>query len=1114
MLDILRRSISAFLVLLFVLSSVMTGTLCWQTTQLSTNIVTGKANEPDIPGGGGSTPSSKTVELIKLEKAADGTLTENPIAGTEFLLFKENGTQVGAKYVTDENGKITVKLQNGSYYFEETAPSVGYTYDTKNGQNVTQYPFAVSGSTNRVITVKAYNIRLEGSLLIRKTVENGDGSELTDTQKKLPFEFTVTFGDNDKYTYHIDGNIDEKFELANGETLKLTHGQTAVFENIPAGVLYNVTETPVSGYVISGNGHRGNIVEDGAVAEFINKTTEDGKAHSIIVTKEVTGNGADKAKEFTFTADIGGAVETFTLKHGESKTFTGIAPGTEYTIKEEIVDDKYTASVKEYKGRLVGDEAITLPFVNNYEPSPGGKKGSLTISKAVKGDNADVAKEFEFTAVIGGEEKTFTLKHGESKSFNNIPYGTEYTVTETDASGYWPVVDSASGVIAGNVEAKVEFINVIPDVETGSITITKDLTGDKADKSKEFEFTAVIGGEIREFVLKCGESKTFAGLPIGTKYAVYEKAHGETEYISTVKEYSGRITEADELHLPFVNVYDEDPKGKNGSVSVAKTITGKDADKEKTFKFEIVFEGENAPKKQSFTLKADETKLFENIPYGVSYTVYETDAAGYNKAVDSASGVIAGDTTASVIFKNTKPDDDAPKTKLTVTKKLSGEYLESEKDIAFEFVLTVNDEKTEFTLKPDETKEFYIPYGAVYEVSEKDYFSHGYIQNIINGSGTAVSDLIEVVVTNSHHGSYTEKVVISGEKTWNMGTHTDIALPEEITVKLKNGEVLIEEKVVKPDENGKWSYSFIAPKYSRDGSLAVYTLEEAAMDGYAASYNGYNIVNTYVDSILVDPPVIKKVIVGEDAPSAEFSFVFKGLDGAPMPSGSEGGIKKLKITGAGEIEAGQIKFTKPGVYVYTVTELTGGAEGWTYDKAAYTITFNVSESGGKLTTERTIQKDNEAADEIVFTNTFDKSKLSKNIVVSGIKTWNHGANAESKRPTSITVKLLADGKVIEQKQVTAKSNWNYSFTVPRFAEDGHEIVYSIDEAAVQYYQKSVNGYNLHNTYTGKKPGSPQTGDNNNLTIWFMLMITSAAGIVVTVILGRKNKKHSKDKQLK
>ncbi len=1105
MLDILRRSISVFLVLLLMLSSIMTGTFCWQTAQLATNIVIGSVDDPYDPPGPGPFPNSKTVELVKLEKKADGTLTEKPIAGTEFLLFKENGTQVGVRYITDENGKITVKLQNGNYYFEETAPGIGYTYDIQSGQTVTKYPFNVSGSASNIITVKAYNIRLEGSLLIRKIVENADGSELSETQKKTPFEFTVTFGDNGTYTYHIDNQLEEKYELTSGETLKLTHGQTAVFENIPAGVLYHVTETPLSGYIISGSGHRGNVVEEAAVAEFINRTTEGAKAHSLTVTKEVTGNGADRNKEFTFSADIGGAIETFTLKHGESKTFTGIVPGTEYLVREELTNDKYTAAVKEYKGRVIGDEAITLPFINSYEPSANGKKGSLTISKTVNGEDADATKEFEFTAIIGNKTERFTLKHNENKTFNNIPHGTAYLIEESDASGYWPVIDNTSGVIAGNTEAKVSFVNTVPDVETGSIIITKQLTGDKADTSREFKFTAVIGGVTREFSLKHGESKTFAGLPIGTKYAVYEQTTEEKEYISTVKEYSGRITDADALILPFVNVYDENPDDKSGSLSVTKKVSGKDIDKEKLFGFEVVFEGENAPENQSFTLKADEIKLFENIPYGISYTVRETNAAGYNKSVDAVSGIIAGDITASIAFRNTKPDDDAPKTKITVTKKLSGEYSESEKNTDFEFVLDVNDEKTEFTLKPDETKEFYAPLGAAYEVSEKDYFTHGYVQNIINGAGTANGDLIEVIVTNSHHSSYTEKLYISGEKTWNMGTHTHISLPEEIIVRLKNGNIFIEEQIVKPGDDGKWKYSFTVPRY-HNGSLAVYTLEEASIDGYAPTYSAYNIVNTYVEPIFVDPPLIRKVVSGEGAPTEEFSFVFKGTDGLPMPEGSDGNIKKLKLTGAGELEIGKITFTRPGVYTYSVNELSGGAEGWIYDDSEYTISFNVTEQNGKLVTDRTIRKNGEAADEIVFTNTFDKTKLSKNIVISGTKTWNHGANAESKRPTSITVKLLADGKVVEQKQVTAKNSWKYSFSVPRFAEDGHEIVYSIDEADVQYYQKSVNGYNLHNKYTGKKQSNPQTGDNNNLIIWFTLMILSAAGLVIAIIFERKQKK--------
>ena len=80
-------------------------------------------------------------------------------------------------------------------------------------------------------------------------------------------------------------------------------------------------------------------------------------------------------------------------------------------------------------------------------------KGSLVISKTVTGNYGDMVNdEFKFTITI---DKTFessdlgnkllnkgentyeaTLKHGESVTLTEIPYGASYTVTETTKSGY------------------------------------------------------------------------------------------------------------------------------------------------------------------------------------------------------------------------------------------------------------------------------------------------------------------------------------------------------------------------------------------------------------------------------------------------------------------------------------------------------------------------------------------------------------------------------------------------------------------------------------------------------------------------------------------------------
>jgi len=1101
------RIVALFCAFTFLFSAFMTGTYAWQSEQQALNKMYG-SKDVLVP-----------VELIKLGKEADGSETEKPIADTVFYLFRESGTQIGGRYVTDENGKINVQLTAGNYYFEEASPSVGYTYDTdSSGKSVTKYYFAVV-EQEETIVVKAYNKRLNGDLLIRKTVENTDGAPLTDVQKKTTFEFTVTFSDGGTYPYTVDNG--EEQTLVSGERLKLCSGQTASFGKLPVGVLYDVKETPVEGYTVAATGHRGNITEEQSVADFINYCDQQ-KMGSLTVSKEVGGEGADSNKEFTFTVTLGDVTEEITLKHGESKTFTGIPVGTEYTVTEQNADkDGYIAAVDSYTGRIVATETVTTPFVNVYNPQtpPTDKNGSLSVFKAVTGENADASKEFTFEVVFTGagapESQRFTLKANETHIIENIKHGVSFTVFEIDANGYWPVLEQAEGKIIGDTVTSVAFTNRVPTEETGSITVSKEVTGENADSERTFAFTAEIAGEKKTFMLKSGESKTFAGLPIGTAYRITEADATADGYYATVKSYEGQIVDTKELKLPFVNVYDPTPDGKPGSLTVKKQVIGNNAEPNKEFAFSVVFEGENAPAEQSFVLKAGESKTFDNIPHGVTYTAVETDAAGYDAALNTASGMIVGNQTASVTFTNKVPDVPEETVKLTVQKLLAGELLESDKERLFQMVLTVNGKRTEFTLKADEVKEFDIPLGAAYEVSEENYIREGFSQSILNGAGTAVSELTEVVVTNTYVGE--TRVEIAGEKVWDKNGCEDAVIPEAITINLKNGERLIEEIEVKPDADNRWKYSFIVPKFNADGSEAVYTLEEKEVKNFRASYEGYNITNTYVKPIAVDPPIITKVVKGENVPTATFEFVFLGQHGTPMPDGSVSYRKELKLNGAGELEIGTITYEKAGTYVYSVHEKNSASDGWTYDTALYTVTVVVTETDHVLSAKTVVEKNGAETDRIVFTNVYEPVDDDK-VLITGIKTWNHGNNPEKNRPTAIIVEVYANGTLAAQRQVTAADNWQYSFEMPCHDENGKEIVYTIDEADVPDYEKTVDGYDLINTYTGtpdipddpddpdkpdKPTDSPQTGDNTNIGFWIAMMILSGIGFIVTTLLGRR-----------
>ena len=106
------------------------------------------------------------------------------------------------------------------------------------------------------------------------------------------------------------------------------------------------------------------------------------------------------------------------------------------------------------------------------------------------------------------------------------------------------------------------------------------------------------------------------------------------------------------------------------------------------------------------------------------------------------------------------------------------------------------------------------------------------------------------------------------------------------------------------------------------------------------------------------------------------------------------------------------------------------------------------------------------------------------IDISGEKTWVDENDQDGKRPQSIIVKLLANGKEVQRKTVTAANQWRYVFTnLEQTDSNGDEIHYTVDEEVVEGYKKEVNGYNITNTHTPERVNVMVTkkwDDNNNV----------------------------------
>ena len=157
----------------------------------------------------GNAPVFSEVTLTKLKRDLAGEPTTDPLEGVEFYLFEVGPggtlTQIGGRYLTDIDGKITVTLPPGDYCFIETCPVSGYTYDRDSlGNELRRYDFTVADDEEPV-PVTAYNLPVTGDLTVEKAVVNADGSPLTHEQLALDFTFTVTFSDGGAYAYRVKG---------------------------------------------------------------------------------------------------------------------------------------------------------------------------------------------------------------------------------------------------------------------------------------------------------------------------------------------------------------------------------------------------------------------------------------------------------------------------------------------------------------------------------------------------------------------------------------------------------------------------------------------------------------------------------------------------------------------------------------------------------------------------------------------------------------------------------------------------------------------------------------------------------------------------------------------
>lgn len=1054
---VFRRILFAAYAALFAFSTFVTGTLTLQ------GINQPGINNLDGAGGG------KAVSLLKLVKDVNDNPTEVPLPGSEFYLYQvgdQGDVQIGGRYITDENGKISVSLSPGDYYFLETHPPYGYTYDQEKGGDKQRYPFTVKGDETDEIVVTAYNRQEGRSLSVTKTVVNEDNTALTQVQLDKLFTFQVDFSDGGTYNYRIDGG--ELLQLKSGETLNLKHGQAAVFENLPIGLQYTVTETSYWPYRVTSTNHRGNIVADGMTASFVNTLPVQGSLSATKTIENADGSPLTQSqldREFTFTLTLTGSEDKpvqgpiqyridegdvvgelqelpengqFTLRHGQKVVFVNLPGGLTYTLTEEDLSSLgYTAEKLSYTGITLDQDIaenadILLPFLNIYDDDTDAI-GNLEISKTIGGEQADIDASKEFSCVVSlshadlpdpiiyridggepqilGEDGVIILKHGQKAIFENLPQGTVYTVTESETEGYRGSVLSGNGLILGDQTSYVNFLNY--KEKTTDLVVHKIVPGETLDDlaDKLFHFVLYLDGEVyAEFDLRQGESKHFPDLPSGVTYEVREDDVSGDHFAADVVRGYGTL-DGDLIEVVWTNTF----KGQ-----VLTDISG-----EKTW--DTAGQETGLPEQIIVNIKRGDVLVasipvtqdengkwyytFPDLPKyddGGNQIVYTIDEVPLENWRPSANGY-------DLVNTYVQPGIYAP----VVEKRISGEEVPISQ--VFRFQMTAQD-------------------GAPMPGGAEDGIK------IIGITDAGTLDFGEIIFTKAGTYVYTISELndeLPGFVYDTSGyTLTIQTIEEDNAIKVASAVLTKNEEAV-------------------DGTTAVFTNryeepndDEIVLTGQKTWRHGENPEENWPTEITIyikdgDKIVATEVITSEDGWQWDLRLPKYREDGS--------------------------------VIHYTIDE--DPVDGYAKNVNGYNLV-----------------------------NTFGEIDENEKVTLSGIKTWVYGEAPEDDRPTQVTVIIKNGDKTVKEVIVTAANNWEWSAELPRYDKNGEKINYTVDEPNVPHYTSSVKGYKITNTYKSSdypgdqpeigdstKAGGSKTGDVNRYIMWVSLMIVGLMGMAALLV---------------
>ena len=281
------------------------------------------------------------------------------------------------------------------------------------------------------------------------------------------------------------------------------------------------------------------------------------------------------------------------------------------------------------------------------------------------------------------------------------------------------------------------------------------------------------------------------------------------------------------------------------------------------------------------------------------------------------------------------------------------------------------------------------------------------------------------------------------------------------------------EEIVTTNDDGIAESSIYSESDIKKGNFTVTEIE--APEGYELNSTPFEMtvgqdgaIKTVTNKRSKAKVKIKanKKLTGRELKAEEFEFTLTDQDGKVKET--------VKNDKDGNIAFSELEFDKAGTYTFKIAEKVGSDTSIKYDTKTVTATVTVIDKG-KGALEATVSYDDEKA----FENTYTPTKTE----VPVKKVWKDENNQDGKRPSSVTVKLLADGQDTGKTlELNAANGWAGSFKDLDADKGGTPIQYTVVEVTVAGYTSKVtgdaaSGFTITNSY------SPETVDVKATKNW-------------------------------